>query len=83
MALGAHMHPYSYIYYAPHRDGVLQPKTCLQILIKICVCPFCKLDSLKFVFGLNHCKCTDRTSNKSGFLSPDIVHTMIDDKSKD
>ena len=24
MALGAHMHPYSYMYYAPHRDGVLQ-----------------------------------------------------------
>ena len=24
MALGAHMYPYSYIYYAPHRDGVLQ-----------------------------------------------------------
>ena len=23
MALGAHMHPYSYMYYAPHRDGVL------------------------------------------------------------
>ena len=24
MALGAHMYHYSYIYYAPHRDGVLQ-----------------------------------------------------------
>ena len=24
MALGAHMFPYSYIYYAPHRDEVLQ-----------------------------------------------------------
>ena len=24
MALGAYMYPYSYIYYAPHRDGVLQ-----------------------------------------------------------
>ena len=24
MALGAHMHPYSYMYYAAHRDGVLQ-----------------------------------------------------------
>ena len=24
MTLGAHMHPYSYIYYAPHQDGVLQ-----------------------------------------------------------
>ena len=23
MAFGAHMRPYSYIYYAPHRDGVL------------------------------------------------------------
>ena len=23
MALGAHMYPYSYIYYAPHRDRVL------------------------------------------------------------
>ena len=23
MALGAHMYHYSYIYYAPHRDGVL------------------------------------------------------------
>ena len=24
MTLGAHMHPYSYMYYTPHRDGVLQ-----------------------------------------------------------
>ena len=24
MALGAHMRPYSYMYCAPHRDGVLQ-----------------------------------------------------------
>ena len=24
MALGAHMHSYSYIYYEPHQDGVLQ-----------------------------------------------------------
>ena len=24
MALGAHMRPYSYMYSAPHRDGVLQ-----------------------------------------------------------
>ena len=30
MALGAHMHPYSYMYCAPHRDGVLQ-KTPLAI----------------------------------------------------
>ena len=40
------------------------------------------MDSLKIVFGLNHCKCIGRTSNKSGFLSPDIVPT-IDDESKD
>ena len=40
---------------------------------------FCKLDSLKNFIGLNHCKCTDRTSNKSGFsLSPDIVSTRIE-----
>ena len=24
MALGAHIHPYSYMYCAPHQDGVLQ-----------------------------------------------------------
>ena len=24
MAFGAHMRPYSYMYFAPHRDGVLQ-----------------------------------------------------------
>ena len=53
-----------------------------QMMMKICVCPFCKMDSLKIVFGLNNCKCTDCTSNKSGFLSPDIVPTRIDDKSK-
>ena len=41
------------------------------------------MDSLKIVFGLNHCKCIGCTSNKSGFLSPDIVPIMIDDKSKD
>ena len=29
------------------------------------------MDSLKFEFGLNHCKCTGDTSNKSGFLSQD------------
>ena len=54
-----------------------------QIMMKICVCPFCKMDSLKIVFGLNHYKCTGRISNKSGFLSPDIIPTRIDDKSKD
>ena len=26
MALGAHMRPYSYIYCAPHRDGVLHSR---------------------------------------------------------
>ena len=26
MALGTHMHPYSYMYCAPHRDGVLQDR---------------------------------------------------------
>ena len=41
------------------------------------------MDSLKIVFGLNYCKSTGRTGNKSGFLSPDIVPTGIDDKSKD
>ena len=41
------------------------------------------MDSLKIVFGVNHYKCTGRTSNKSGFLSPDIVPMKIDDKSKD
>ena len=30
MALGAHIHPYSYMYYAPHRDGVLQK---VQVLL--------------------------------------------------
>ena len=29
MALGAHMYPYSYIYYAPHRDRVLH--NCIQL----------------------------------------------------
>ena len=42
----------------------------------------CKLVSLKFEFGLNHYKCIDRTSDKSGFsLSPDIVPTGIEDES--
>ena len=51
--------------------------------MKICVCPFCKLDSLKFFIGLNHGKCIDRTSNKNGFsLSPDIVPSRIDDESQ-
>ena len=41
------------------------------------------MDSLKIVFGLNHYKCTGRTSKKKGgFLSPDIDPTRIDDKSK-
>ena len=58
------------------------PKTCCLILMKICVCPFCKLDSLKILIGLNQCKCTDRTSNKIGFsLSLDIISTRIDDES--
>ena len=30
MALGAHMRPYSYMYRAPHRDGVLQRMTNLR-----------------------------------------------------
>ena len=39
----------------------------------------CKLVSLKFEFGFNHCMFTDRTSNKSGFsLSPDIVPMGIE-----
>ena len=33
MALGAHMYPYSYIYYAPHRDGVLHATTTSDFLI--------------------------------------------------
>ena len=41
------------------------------------------MDSLKIEFGLSHCKCTGRTSNKSGFLSLDIVPIRIDDESKD
>ena len=41
------------------------------------------MDLLKIEFGLNHCKCIGHTSNKSGFLSPDIVPMRIDDKSKD
>ena len=52
-----------------------------QNVIKIkCLSLFaCKLILLKFEFGLNHCKCTDRTSNKSGFsLSLDIVPTGIE-----
>ena len=67
-------------------------KNLLTCLMKIYVCPFCKLDSLKVLIGLdslkvliglNHCKCTDRTSNKSGFsLSPDIVLTRNDDESQ-
>ena len=52
-------------------------------LCRICVYPFCKMDSLKIVLGLNHYKCTGRTSNNSGFLSSDIVPTRICDKSKD
>ena len=33
------------------------------------------------LIGLNHYKCTDCTSNKSGFsLSPDIVPTGIEDE---
>ena len=42
---------------------------------------FCKLNSLKIMIGLNHCKCIDRTTNKSGFsLSPYIVPTRIEDE---
>ena len=56
---------------------MMKKKMCLSLFV-------CKLDSLKFEFGPNHCKCTDRTSNKSGFsLSLDIVPTRNDDKSKD
>ena len=57
-------------------------KNLLTLLIKICVYPFCKLDSIKIVVGLNHCKYIGRTSNKSLFLSPDIVPMRIDDKLK-
>ena len=67
-------------YYLILGNGV---KNLLTFLMKICVYPFCKLDSLKIVFSLNHCKCTGRTSNKSEFLSPDIVLMRIDDESKD
>ena len=71
----------------PRKDYYLIPgngaKTCCLIWMKICVCPFCKKDSLKIVVGLNHYKCTGRTSDKSGFLSLEIVPTRIDDKSKD
>ena len=43
---------------------------------------FCKLCSLKILIGLNHYKCTDCTSNKSGFsLSRDIVPTGSEDES--
>ena len=35
------------------------------------------------VCGLDHCKCTGRTINKNAYLSPNIVPTMKDDKSKD
>ena len=42
------------------------------------------MDSLKVLIGLNHCKCIDRTSNKSRFsLSPDIISMRIDDESQD
>ena len=51
-------------------------------MMKIRVCLFCKLDLLKILIGLNHCKCIDRTSNKNGFsLSLDIVRTRIKDES--
>ena len=43
----------------------------LNDLFKICVC------------GLDQCKCTGRISNKSGYLSPDIVPIRKYDKSKD
>ena len=39
-------------------------KNMLRNEMKICVCPFCKLNLLKILIGLNLCKCTDRTSNK-------------------
>ena len=42
-----------------------------------------KMTHLKFVCGLDHCKCTGLTSNKSGYLSPDIVPTKKEDKSKE
>ena len=41
------------------------------------------MNSLKIEFDLNHCESIGHTSNKNGFLSPDIVPTRIDDKSKD
>ena len=59
----------------------IEPKKLVdRNVIKIkCLSLFvCKLISLKFEFGLNHCKCTDHTSNKSEFsLSPDIVLIRI------
>ena len=30
MTLGAHMHPYSYMYYAPHRDGGVTNRFCFE-----------------------------------------------------
>ena len=66
-------------YYLIHGNGA---KTLLLDFFFKCVCPFFKLDSLKILIGLNHSKCTDRTSTKSGFsLSSDIVPTRIDDES--
>ena len=51
-----------------------------NVMKNICLSLFvCKPDSLKFYFGHNHCKCIDRTNNKSEFsLSPDIVPTGIE-----
>ena len=35
MALGAHMYPYSYMYCAPHRDGMLHSKSKIDEQFKI------------------------------------------------
>ena len=42
MALGTHMRPYSYMYCAPHRDGVL------QLYAKLSKCQFW-LDKVAFL----------------------------------
>ena len=79
---------YIQIYETVTKGLLSNPQQRRQKLVKtflmiIYVCPFCKLDSLKILIGLNHFKCTDRTSNKSGFsLSLDIVPTKIDDESQ-
>ena len=48
----------------------------------MCLVFFVLKGPIKIDFDLNHCKCTGHTSNKMD-LSPDIIPTRIDDKSKD